>query len=75
MKITLKLVGGFIYTVGFSHKELDVEPGTTVGDILTLIAIDRRMPMVLARNGVGVQEDEPVEEGDRVMVAPVFSGG
>ena len=75
MKVTLKLVGGFIYTVGFSQKELELEPGTTVADILTLIAIDRRMPMVLARNGVGVREDEVVEEGDRVMVAPVFSGG
>ena len=75
MKITLKLVGGFISTVGFSHKELDVEPGTTVADILTLIAIDRRMPMVIAQNGVGVREDQVVEEGDRIMVAPVFSGG
>jgi sulfur carrier protein ThiS len=75
MKITLKLVGGFIHTVGFSQKELDVEPGTTVADLLTLIAIDRRMPMVIARNGVGARVDEEVQPGDRVMVAPVFSGG
>ena len=30
MQVTVKLVGGFVYTVGFSQKELDVEPGTTV---------------------------------------------
>ena len=30
MKVTLKLIGGFVHTVGFSQKELDVEPGTTV---------------------------------------------
>ena len=75
MKITLKLVGGFIYTVGFSEKELDVEPGTTVADLLTMIAIDRRLPMVVARNGIGARADEEVQAGDRVMVAPVFSGG
>jgi sulfur carrier protein ThiS len=75
MKITLKLVGGFIHTVGFSQKELDVEPGTTVDDLLTLIAIDRQMPMVIARNGIGARVEEEVQPGDRVMVAPVFSGG
>ena len=34
MKVTLKLAGAFVHTVGFSQKELDVEPGATVADIL-----------------------------------------
>jgi len=75
MRITVKLVGGFIYTVGFSKRELDVEPGTTIADILTLIAIDTRLPMLVARNGHGARPDEVVLEGDRVLVSPVFSGG
>jgi sulfur carrier protein ThiS len=53
MKVTLKLAGGFVHTVGFSQKELDVEPGTTVADILATIAIDRGRPMIIARNGHG----------------------
>ena len=59
MKVTLKLSGGFVHTVGFSRKELEVEPGTTIGDILQTIAIDRTRPMLIARNGWVVHEDEP----------------
>jgi sulfur carrier protein ThiS len=75
MKVTLKLAGAFVHTVGFSQKELDVEPGTTVGDILAAIGIDRARPMVMARNGHGATEDEEVQPGDRILVSPVFSGG
>jgi sulfur carrier protein ThiS len=75
MKVTLKLAGALVYQAGFSRKELDVEPGTTVGDILAAIGIDRTRPLVVARNGHGAGEDEEVEAGDRVLVSPVFSGG
>ncbi len=75
MKVTVKLVGGFVHTVGFSQKELDVEPGTTVADILDSIAINRGLPMIIARNGLGAREDEEVQAGDRILVCPIFSGG
>ena len=75
MKVTLKLAGGFVHTVGFSHRELDVEPGTTVADILELIAIDRERPMIIARNGHGATAEEIVQAGDRILVSPIFSGG
>jgi sulfur carrier protein ThiS len=75
MKVTLKLAGAFVHTVGFSQKELEVEPGTTVGDLLAANAIDRGRPMILARNGHGVTQDEEVRAGDRILVSPIFSGG
>jgi sulfur carrier protein ThiS len=75
MKVTLKLAGGFVHTVGFSHRELDVEPGTTVADILQMIAIDRARPMIIARNGHGAAVEEVVQAGDRILVSPIFSGG
>jgi sulfur carrier protein ThiS len=75
MKVTLKLAGGFVHTVGFSHRELDVEPGTTVADILASIPIDPARPMIIARNGHGVSPEEEVLEGDRILVSPIFSGG
>jgi len=75
MKVTLKLAGAFIHTVGFSHRELDVEPGTTVADILDAIAIDRSRPMIIARNGHGATVEEEVRAGDRILVSPIFSGG
>jgi sulfur carrier protein ThiS len=75
MKITLKLAGALVHTVGFSQKELDVEPGTTIADILATHGIDRSRPMVIARNGHGANVDEEVRAGDRILVSPIFSGG
>lgn len=75
MQVTVKLAGGFIHTVGFSQKELEVEPGTTVADILAAIGIDRSRPLLVARNGHGAAQDEEVQAGDRVFVSPIFSGG
>jgi sulfur carrier protein ThiS len=75
MKVTLKLSGGFVHTVGFSRKEVEVEPGTTIGDLLATIAIDRTRPMLIARNGWVVPVEERLEDGDRILISPVFSGG
>jgi sulfur carrier protein ThiS len=75
VRITLRLTGGIAHKVGFSHRELDVEPGTTIADLLARFAIDLGWPMIIARNGWAVDAHERLEPGDRVMVAPVFSGG
>lgn len=75
MRVTVKLVGGFVHTVGFSQRELDVEPGTTIDDILSMIGIDRARPMIMARNGHGAHANEEVAAGDRILVSPIFSGG
>jgi sulfur carrier protein ThiS len=75
VQITFRLTGGLAHKVGFSHQELDVEPGTTIADLLARFAIDPSWSMIIARNGWAVDADERLEPGDRVMVAPVFSGG
>jgi len=75
MKITLKLTGGIAHNAGFSRRELDVEPGATVADVLDAMAIDRTWPMIIARNGWAVEPDEPLQAGDSILLAPVFSGG
>ncbi len=75
MKVTLRLTGGLAHNAGFSLRELDVEPETKIEDILEAIAIDRARPMIIARNGWAVTADERVEEGDRILLSPVFSGG
>ena len=75
MKVTVKLAGGLVHIVGFSQREIEVEPGTTVAQLLEALAIDGRRPMVVARNGNGVRGPEEVQDGDRILVSPVFSGG
>jgi sulfur carrier protein ThiS len=75
MKVTLRLTGGIAHKMGFSRRELEVEPGTTIADVLDATAIDRTWPMVIARNGWAVDADERLEPGDSIFLAPVFSGG
>ncbi|MCU0484410.1 MAG: MoaD/ThiS family protein [Chloroflexi bacterium] len=75
MKVTVKLVGGFVHTMGFSQKDVDVAPGSTVGDVLAAVAIPPDRPRIVARNGQAAVLDEEVHEGDRILVSHVFSGG
>jgi sulfur carrier protein ThiS len=75
IRVTLRLTGGLAHVTGFSRRELDVEPGTTIAEILDEHGIDRARPMIIARNGWAVEPDEVVEADDRIMLAPVFSGG
>ena len=75
MKVTVKLAGGLVQTAGFSERELELPPGTTVAELLDAIAIDRTRPLVVARNGWAIDLVEELCEGDRILVSPVFSGG
>jgi sulfur carrier protein ThiS len=75
MKVTVKLVGGLVQTLGFSERELELPPGTRVGELLDAIAIDRARPVIVGRNGWAIDLAEEVREGDRILVSPVFSGG
>lgn len=75
MKVTVRLTGGIAHTSGFSRKDLDVEPGTTIADVLAAAAVDTARPVIIARNGVAVDASVQVEPGDSILVAPPFSGG
>jgi len=75
MKVTVKLVGGLVHTIGFSEREFDLSPGSTVAELLDAIAIDRIRPMIVARNGWAIDLVEEIRDGDRILVSPVFSGG
>ncbi len=75
MNVTVKLVGGLIHTLGFSERELDLPPGSTVAELLDALGIDRGRPLIVGRNGWALEVVDPVREGDRIMVSPVFSGG
>ncbi len=75
MNVTLKLAGAFVHAAGFSHRELDVAPGTTIADLLAELPVDRGRPMLIARNGHGAAPEDEVHPGDRILVSPVFSGG
>ena len=75
MTVTVKLVGGLVHTLGFSERELELPPGTTVAQLLDAIGIDRSRPLIVGRNGWAIELVDEVGDGDRIMIYPVFSGG
>jgi sulfur carrier protein ThiS len=75
MTITVKLIGPFVQVFGFSEKAINVPPGTTTEDVLELVAVDKSRPKIVTRNGRAAASGEKVEEGDRVVISPLYSGG
>ena len=75
MKITVKLIGPFVQLFGFSEKDLDVPEGTTADDLIGFVSVDRSRPKIVTRNGRAVVPGEHLAGGDRVVIAPIYSGG
>jgi len=75
MKVTIKLIGPLVNQLGFSEKELTVAPSATVEEIFALVKIDKARPKIVTRNGRAVGPGEKVEDGDRIVVSPIYSGG
>ncbi|MBM3696149.1 MAG: MoaD/ThiS family protein [Actinobacteria bacterium] len=75
MRITLRLVGGLAHRLGFSEQERELPAGTTAGALLAALGIEDPGSVITTRNGWGIAPDETVEEGDRILVSPPFSGG
>ena len=75
MNVTVKLIGPLIYAAGFSEREVEVPESTTTDGLLDLIGVDRERPRIVTRNGRAVGPADRFDEGDRVVVSPLYSGG
>ncbi|MDR3544415.1 MAG: MoaD/ThiS family protein [Candidatus Limnocylindrales bacterium] len=75
MKVTVKLAGGLVHTLGFSEQVAELPPGATVGDLLDAIGADRGRPVIVGRDGWAIDLEDELHEGDRILISPVFSGG
>ena len=75
MKVTVRLIGGLVRTVGFSEAEIPLPAGTTAGALLASLGIDRPGAVVTTRNGQGIALGDILADGDRVLISPPFSGG
>jgi len=75
MKIKIKMIGPLIYEAGFSEKEVDVPAETTADDLLDILHVSRQRPKIITRNGKAVAPNERFDEGDRIAVSPLYSGG
>ena len=75
MTVTVKMIGPFIYAAGFSEKTFDLPAGTTAGDLMDLVNLEKSRPKIVTRNGRAVAPDDTLEDGDRVVMSPLYSGG
>jgi len=75
MKITIKLIGPFIYAAGFSEKKFKAPESATVESLFGLVGIEKDRPKIVTRNGKAVGPADELRDGDRVVISPLYSGG
>jgi len=75
VRIRVKMIGPLMYEVGFSEKEVEVPADTTAEALLDLIAVSRQRPRIMTRNGRAIAPQEVLEDGDKIAVSPIYSGG
>jgi len=75
MKVTVKLIGPLIYSAGFSEKQITLPDPAAVKDLCTRIKLDKKRPTIITRNGHAVTLADPLKDGDRIAVSPLYSGG
>ena len=75
MKITVKLIGPLIYECGFSEKELTLPGPMTAGELPAYVKVDKKRPTIITRNGRAVAPGDAFEDGDRVVISHIYSGG
>jgi len=73
--VTVKLIGPLVQACGFSEQTFDVPEGTTSGELLGRVNLDPNRPRIVTRNGLAVGKGDALADGDRVVVAPIYSGG
>jgi sulfur carrier protein ThiS len=75
MKIRIKMIGPLMYEAGFSEKEMDIPVATTAEKLLDRIDISKQRPKIMTRNGKAIAPDEILEDGDKIAISPIYSGG
>lgn len=75
MKVTVKLIGPLVYAAGFSEKELALAGPATAGEVLSRVNLGKSRPTIVTRNGKAVAPLDALEDGDRLVISPLYSGG
>jgi len=75
MKVQVRVIGYLIHQAGFGEKEVDLPCPITADELLTLLGIEKSLPKFLTKNGKGITPNEKLEEGDLIVIAPLYSGG
>jgi sulfur carrier protein ThiS len=73
--VTVKLIGPLVYAAGFSQRELALGGPTTVAEALARVPFGKSRPTIVTRNGKAVGPHDHLEDGDRLVISPIYSGG
>ena len=75
MQIQLKLFATLRALTPDNAETYPIAPGTTVGDIVTQLAIPAKEAKLIFINGVRKPLDTPLADGDRLGIFPPVGGG
>ncbi len=75
MKVTVKLIGPLVYEGGFSERVVELPGPVTAGELSASLGIDRRRPTIITRNGRAAGDSDRINDGDRVVISHIYSGG
>jgi len=75
MKVRVKLIGPLMYEAGFSEKDIELPEASTIEALLSMLTLSKRRPRIVTRNGRAIVPQDILEEGDRIAVSPLYSGG
>ncbi|MBN2554833.1 MAG: MoaD/ThiS family protein [Anaerolineales bacterium] len=56
-------------------RQIDVQPGTTVADLMHALGLPSEEVKVVMRNHLQAELSDAVEDGDRIAYIPAVAGG
>lgn len=75
MTVTVKLIGPLVYAAGFSEKKITLSGPATAGEVVARANVGKNRPTIITRNGKAVGPLDALEDGDRLVISPIYSGG
>jgi len=77
MHVKVLTFGPLAEEIGEREKTLEILPNSSIRFVLEEIGIESWLTkgLVISLNGVKVGEDEPVNDGDEIVLLPPVSGG
>lgn len=66
----------YLPELGIGEKKIiEVKPGTTVGELANMLGLPEEEVKICMRNGLHAEEDETIQDGDRIAFFPPVAGG
>ncbi len=77
MKITVVFIGSLINKMRFSEKDYILPDNSTLKTIIEKLGLEdyKKNRKLILRNGKPIKEDDLLNDGDRIVISHIYSGG